>query len=134
MIELKVVVPDKTQKLMDSIISGIPKTVKGAERVSFLIDHFSEISIENKYSLMELVDNLLKYMVEKEASDIEVGGFGAEGYVWFRIYGQKNPVEELPKFSDDESAILILSLLSDKQRGILEKIRNLDLRIGYESL
>ena len=126
MIEHKIILADQTQKLMDSIISRIPKTVKGAERVSFLIDHFSEISIEEKYSLMEVVDNILKYMVEKEASDIELGGFGTEGHVWFRIYGQKDIVEELPRFTDDESALLILSLMSDKQRDILEKIRNLD--------
>ena len=126
MIDYKVIVPEETQLLMESIVSKIPKTLKGAERISFLIDNFSEISIEDKYSLMNLVDNLLKYMVEKEASDIELGGFGSEGFIWFRIYGQKNPVEELPKFTDDESAILILSLMSDKQRNILENIRNLD--------
>ena len=42
--------------------------------------------------LSEVVDSILKFMVEKEASDIEIGGFGTNGHIWFRIYGQKNPV------------------------------------------
>ena len=126
MIDQKVIVPEETESILNNIISRIPKTLKGAERVSFLVDHFSEIPVEERYSLMKVVDDILQHMVEKEASDVELGGFGTEGYVWFRIYGQKNIVEELPRFSDDESAILILSLMSDKQRSILEKERNLD--------
>ncbi len=38
-------------------------------------------------------------------------------YVWFRIYGKKEPVMELPKFTNDESALIILSVLNDKQKN-----------------
>ena len=90
MIDQKVIVPEETQSILNNFISRIPKTLKGAERVSFLAEHFSELSVEDRYSLMKVVDEILQHMVEKEASDVELGGFGTEGYVWFRIYGQKN--------------------------------------------
>ncbi len=75
---------------------------------------------------MSVLDNLLKVMVDKEASDIELGGYGTEGFVWIRVYGKKEPMTELPSFNDDESALLILSILNDKQRDVLEEVRNLD--------
>ncbi|MCK5457784.1 MAG: Flp pilus assembly complex ATPase component TadA [Melioribacteraceae bacterium] len=120
------IVPNESKRLLNSFISKIPKTVRISERITFMIEHFSEIPIEEKYSMIKIMDNLLRYMIEKEASDIEFGGFGTEGHVWFRIYGQKDIVAELPKFSDDESALLILSLMTEKQREKLEKERNLD--------
>jgi len=120
------IVPNESKRLLNSFIDKIPKTVRGSERITYMIEHFSEIPIEEKYSMMKIMDNLLRYMIEKEASDIEFGGFGTEGHVWFRIYGQKDIVAELPKFSDDESALLILSLMTEKQREKLEKDRNLD--------
>jgi twitching motility protein PilT len=71
-------------------------------------------------------------MVDKEASDIEVGGFGSEEYVWMRVYGKKEPIQELPKFTHDEAALIILSILNDKQRQVLEEMRNLDFSFSLE--
>ena len=117
---------EKALSVMDRIISGIPNNLKLYERVSYLISIFPDIALEEKLILNEVVDSMLKFMVEKEASDIEIGGFGTNGYIWFRIYGQKNPVDEIPRFTDDQSALLILSIMSDKQRSVLEENKNLD--------
>ena len=126
MIAIEEIVPNESKRLLNSFIDRIPKTIRGSEKITYMIDNFSEIPVEEKYSMIEIMDNILKYMVQREASDIEFGGFGTEGHVWFRIYGQKDIVAELPKFSDDESALLILSLMTEKQREKLEKDRNLD--------
>lgn len=119
-------VSSEAEAVLKRVISGIPRTLFGPDRVSYLIENFNQITIEEKFLLIEVMDNLLKVMVDKEASDIEIGGFGTEGYVWIRIYGKKDPLEELPTFTDDESALLILSILNDKQRQVLETVRNLD--------
>jgi len=126
MIAIEEIVPNESKRLLNSFIDRIPKTIRGSEKITYMIENFSEIPIEEKYSMIEIMDNILKYMVQREASDIEFGGFGTEGHVWFRIFGQKDIVAELPKFSDDESALLILSLMTEKQREKLEKDRNLD--------
>ncbi len=128
------VVSTEAKQILTKYISRIPRFLMGPDRVSFLMEHFNEISYEERSCLMDVVNNLLKYMVDKEASDIELGGYGTEGYVWFRIYGKKEPVYELPQFSYDESALLILSILNDKQRGILEEVRNLDFSYTFEYL
>ena len=123
---------NESRELIKKYISRIPDFIRGQDRVSYLIEHYSEISIEDNSKLMELMNNLLKVMVDKEASDIELGGYGSEGFVWLRIYGKKEPYLKLPKFTNDESALLILSLLNDKQRQVLEKIRNLDFSYTFE--
>ena len=120
------IISEEAEMVMKKITSAIPKTIFGPDRVSFLIENFHKISFEERSLLIEVMNNLLKVMVDREASDIEVGGYGTEGYVWIRIYGKKEPLEELPRFTDDESALLILSILNVKQQNILEKSRNLD--------
>ncbi len=108
------IIPEDAERVMKKITSTIPKTIFGPDRVSFLIENFHTITFEERTLLIEVMNNLLKVMVDREASDIEVGGYGTEGYVWIRVYGKKEPLEELPRFNDDESALLILSILNDK--------------------
>ena len=120
--------------VIQKYVSKIPPFLMGPDRVSYLMEHFNEISHQERFTLMDVMNNLLKVMVDKEASDIELGGYGTEGYVWFRIFGKKEPVFELPKFSYDESALIILSVLNDKQRQVLEEVRNLDFSYTFEYL
>ena len=127
-------VSPEAKGILKKYISKIPRFLMGPDRVSYLMEHFSEISPEERFQLMETMNNLLKVMVDKEASDIELGGYGTEGFVWFRIYGRKEPMQELPIFSHDESALLILSVLNDKQRQVLEEVRNLDFSYTFEYL
>ena len=70
-------------------------------------------------------------MIESEASDIEIGGHGNEGYFWMRIHGKKERVRELPQFSEDEAALLIINLLNENQRNYLLEQRNLDFSYTY---
>jgi twitching motility protein PilT len=122
----------EVKNVLQKIVSRIPSTYHGPDRVSYLIELLPSISHEDKELLIGLFNSLLKVMIDREASDIELGGFGSEGFVWFRIYGTKEPLPELPKFSHDESALLILSILNEKQRKILEENRNLDFSYTFD--
>ncbi len=128
----KYVLTEDSKAIIDKYVSRIPRYLMGQDRVIFLMEHFNEISNEERFQIMDVLNNLLKVMVDREASDIELGGYGTEGYVWFRIFGKKEPVTELPKFSHDESALLILSILNDKQRQVLEDLKNLDFSYTFE--
>lgn len=134
MFEVKEALSQAAREVLGKYTAMIPPFLKGAERVSFLIENFHKVSDEERAVLNETVNLMLRLMVERNASDIELGGFGTEGQVWFRIYGQKEPVPDLPGFTDDEAAILILSLLSEKQRRILEDARNLDFSYTFDHL
>ena len=126
------IIMPEAKLVMQKYIARIPRFLLGPDRVSFLMGQISKMDNEERFHLIEVMNNLLKVMTDMEASDIELGGYGTEDYVWFRIYGKKEPVLEIPKFTRDESALIILSILNDKQRQVLEQIRNLDFSYTFE--
>ena len=121
-----------TFQILEKYTNQIPEHYFGIDRVIFLDSLFKKISIEETFVLNDYVNQLLKIMVTKEASDLELGGFGSEGYVWLRIYGSKNRVEQLPQLSFDQTALLILSIINEKQRTLLFSNRNLDFSYTFD--
>jgi len=121
-----------TKTVIKNITSKIPYTLNGPDRVSFLIELLPSISLSDRDLLVKLFNSFLSEMVKREASDIEVGGYGSNDFVWFRVYGKKNIIDDLPRLNNDESALLILSILNEKQRKILEGNRNLDFSYTFD--
>jgi twitching motility protein PilT len=122
----------ETLDILQKFTSQIPEHYFGIDRVIFLDSVIKEISIEETRTLNNFVNYLLKLMLDQEASDLELGGFGSDGYVWLRIYGAKNIISELPRLTFDESAILILNIITEKQRALLLKNRNLDFSYSFD--
>jgi twitching motility protein PilT len=122
----------ETLDILQKFTSKIPEHYFGIDRVIFLDSVIKEISIEETRTLNNFVNYLLKLMLDQEASDLELGGFGSDGYVWLRIYGAKNTVSELPRLTFDGSAILILNIITEKQRALLLKNRNLDFSYSFD--
>lgn len=112
--------------ILSNFANQIPKTILGPERISFIAKNISKLSEQQRLLLIQLFNHILSTMIERNASDIELGGHGANGYVWFRIFGDKKRVEDLPQFSEDEASILVLSVLSESQSEVLTKNKNLD--------
>ena len=121
-----------TLEIIKKYTSKIPEHYFGIDRLIFLNSILKEITIEENRVLNNYVNYLLRIMLMCEASDLEFGGFGSVGYVWFRIYGIKNIVFELPKFTHDESGLLILNIITEKQRTLLLKNRNLDFSYSFD--
>jgi twitching motility protein PilT len=122
----------EVRKIINKYVTFIPAHIKGPDRISLLMRHCVEMPLNDRMQIVNVVNNLLRVMVKKEASDIEIGGYGSNNHVWFRIYGKKQPVLEFPDFSNDEAAVLILSILNDKQVGTLEVLRNLDFSYSFD--
>ncbi|MBN1540774.1 PilT/PilU family type 4a pilus ATPase [candidate division KSB1 bacterium] len=80
----------------------------------------------HRRTLRELVIGLLRRMVELEASDIDLGGYGCGDLVWFRIFGRKTADRELGTFSPNETDILIQNILSNHDRASLFSARFVD--------
>ena len=121
-----------TLQILEKYISQIPEHYFGIDRVIFLDSLLKKIPIEETFILNDYVNHLLKIMLTTEASDLELGGFGSEGYVWLRIYGLKNRVEQIPRLSFDQTALLILSIISEKQRTLLFSNRNLGFSYTFD--
>ncbi len=115
-----------TKTILKNFASTIPLTLFGPDRVYYLLNNIDKMSSENRIAVRNLVNKFLTSMIERDSSDIEIGGHGNDGYIWLRIYGKKERVKDLPRFSEDESAIIIINLLNSNQRNILSQTRNLD--------
>ncbi len=114
------------KKILQEFCSTIPETLMGIDRTLFVIESCHKIKDEDKLILRKFVIKVLTSMIERDASDIEIGGHGNEGYIWMRIYGKKERVKDLPQFSDDEAALIICNLLNENQKKFLGTTRNLD--------
>jgi twitching motility protein PilT len=119
--------------LLSSIVAQIPKSVISAERIPFLIKLIAGLDYEKKGVLMDLMNSILFLMVKKEASDIEFGGLASQNQIWLRIHGKKDRSPDLPSFNEDETACVILCLLSDKQKEVLLLNKNIDFSHSFKA-
>jgi twitching motility protein PilT len=116
----------EAQKILKVIADGISSTVQGLERQMFISDMISRTDETVKAKLQTLSDYLLTRMLSIGASDIDIGGFGSQGCIWYRIFGSKKPDPSLGTYSADETNILIQNILGERQRSFLFENRSLD--------
>jgi len=105
----------------------IPHTLTSMEKQNFIgAELIGKLSEDDKIALKSFIDICLVEMRARDASDIDMGGWGANEHIWLRVQGVKKPVEELGSFTPEESDILIQNLLMGSQREYLYKYKNLD--------
>lgn len=117
---------DEALAVLRQVVSSIPDTAYGVERQMLIGDLVSRQAQEERVLVKRMFDGFLLKMFELSASDIDVGGFGSQGKIWYRIHGSKTPDITLPTFTFDECNILIQSILLERQRQFLYENRNLD--------
>lgn len=123
---------DEAKQIMSAFSQKIPATVLGPERVRFIAENINQIPQEHKLKIIQVANHILSLMIDRNASDVEIGGAGAQGSVWFRVFGKKERVKDLPQFTEDEAALLILSLLNKNQFEYLLNHRNLDFSYSFK--
>ncbi len=117
--------------ILTKYVQKIPQSILGAEKVNFIIEMAQQMPGEEKIELHKMMNYVLTLMIEREASDVEVGGHGTDDFFWFRIHGDKVRVEELPRLNHLEASILIVSLLTNNQCKHLLVGRNLDFSYSF---
>lgn len=122
---------NKGLEILSEFVRKIPQALMGPDRSSFIIEQVEKLSVEEKDVFVKLFNHILSVMVDREASDIELGGPGAANYVWFRVQGIKKRVPDLPNFKLDEATVLIASLLNKNQQRHLLVNRNLDFSYSF---
>jgi twitching motility protein PilT len=121
----------EVKTILSEFVAGIPSHFFGPDRVSYLFENIEHLSNEDRAVLRNFVNRLLTNMVEKDASDIELGGHGNSGYIWMRIFGKKERIKDFPTFTEDESAVLIITMLNTNQRKFLSVTKNLDFSYSF---
>jgi twitching motility protein PilT len=119
------------KRILENFVSTVPDSVFGPDRVRFIIENANKLNEPDRLALRNFVNKVLTHMIENDASDIEIGGHGNEGYLWMRIHGKKERVRELQQFSEDEAALIIVNLMGENQKEFLLKNRNLDFSYTY---
>ena len=114
------------KKILKDFVATVPEALMGPDRVTHILESCSKLQEEEKILLRKFVNKVLTSMIERDASDIEIGGHGNEGYIWMRIHGKKERVKDLPQFTEDESALIISNLFNSNQKKYLATTRNLD--------
>ncbi len=117
---------DEAKNILVKFTSTIPITCWGLDRVDYILNNIESLKAEERVVLRTLMNRFLSTMIEKESSDIELGGHGTGGFVWFRTYGKKERIKDFLQYSFDESATIIINLLNENQRKFLLINRNLD--------
>jgi twitching motility protein PilT len=112
--------------LLSRFTSTIPDYLYGPDRIYFIMDKVDKIPQNDKVSLRNYLNKLLIGMIERDSSDIEIGGHGNGNFIWLRTHGKKERVKDMPQFTIEESALLILNILNESQRKMLSNERNLD--------
>lgn len=117
------------KKLADLVLplkQQLPRTVTGIERhakIGEIVEHATE---DVRMQMKAILDFYLDGMEKNEASDIDMGGPGCGGHVWYRVHGDKNPVENDVEYSIIETDFLLHNVLMPQQRKYLLEHRNLD--------
>lgn len=112
--------------IIDKVKNSIPKNVDGVERIVIMGDEVEKLSSQEMLILKGKFEGFLEKMVEKNASDIDVGGWGCGRFAWYRVNDRKNPEVNIGEFDIIDTDILLQSIFIKKQREVLYKKKNLD--------
>ncbi len=114
------------KKTLGDFIKTVPVYLTGPDRMLYLLENIDQLKPEEKLTLKNTVNKFLTSMIERDSSDIEIGGHGNGGYIWLRTFGKKERVKDFPQLNNDEAAIIIINLLNSNQRKYLAVTKNLD--------
>lgn len=117
---------DKISGLTQPLIQRIPKTARGIDLHKRIGDLIEESDISLRVDLKEILDAFLLNMIKINASDIDIGGPGCAGKVWYRVFGDKSPLKMPKKLPVLETDILLHNVLLSSQRDVLLSEKNLD--------
>ena len=114
------------KKILSSILTQLPEVINAVDRINQVVENIEKVNSKYRIELRNILNKLLVSMLEREASDMEIGGFGTDNHIWLRVFGQKERVKEFPQLTNDEATVLICNLLNTDQLNFLVKNKNLD--------
>jgi len=121
------------KEIIQKIGTGIPDNLSGVDRQKAIGEKINNVNYEDRTVLRKFLENAMSKMSENDASDIDLGGYGCKGVVWYRIHGVKTPDEQFGQFNQTETDILCQNLLTVSQMNHLYDNRNLDFSYQIET-
>ena len=118
-------------QFINELTSSLPELMAGTRRFR-TIDNILKENPNWRKEANELLHKILNFMIDHEASDLDLGGPRTNSKIWLRIYGKKVPMLEYSSFSEDEVTTILLSSLNQDQKEILFTQKNLDFSISVK--
>lgn len=119
-------------EMVQPLVQRLPKTISGIELQQSMVELIDQQSEDWRLNLKDKLEFYLNVMEPMEASDIDLGGPGCLGKIWFRIHGYKKPVNTNHTLTRRETDIFLLNILMPRQRELLFKNRNFDFSYSIE--
>lgn len=122
----------KFKEFVRPLIERLTTTSKGRDYHIEIGQLIEGLDAEARGHLRLGFENYLRLMLTNEASDIDLGGPGCDNQIWYRIHGDKSPLEgEGLRYI--ESDFLLHNILTSGQRERLLEDRNLDFSYTIET-
>jgi len=77
---------DDLKKILSKFLINVPAVLFGHDRIGYFVEKFSQFTSDDRILMQKFLVKVLTLMIEREASDIEFGGYGSEGFTWMRIF------------------------------------------------
>ncbi len=123
---------NRLSEIVRPMADQLSQTARGIERHQQIGDIIEEQPQELRIELTEILNSFLNQMYENEASDIDLGGPGCDGHIWYRIHGDKSPVKGT-EFDYTETDFLLHNAIMPSQRQHLLENKNLDFSYSIDS-
>ncbi len=120
------------KEIIKKVISEIPDNLTGVDRQRVIGEKVNNFSLEERTALRKFLESAMTKMKENDASDIDLGGYGCTGFIWYRIHGIKKSDESFGNFAPLETDVLCQNLLTQTQMNYLYENRNLDFSYKIE--
>ena len=108
------------------IARSAPRLLQGDDRLRYYIEQLEQLEMERRELLRDYMEGFVSRLHEMGASDMDLGGPACVGRVWYRVDGEKSPHFEFGASGNDEIDLLILNLLSPRQRADLLQVQSAD--------
>lgn len=114
------------REIASKVLSDIPDSFKGLEYHTEIGKKIIALEESDRDALRKALNTFLLHMEKIEASDIDVGGNGCSGKIWYRVFGKKSPINLGSDLSIKETDVLLHNALTMFQRDELLSKKNLD--------
>jgi twitching motility protein PilT len=121
------------REICGKIASQIPESKKGLEYHAAIGDMVNNLPEEERKTLRKSLNAFLVYMEKIEASDIDIGGHGCSGKIWYRVFGKKSPLKMEAELPIGETDVLLHNALTQTQRDQLLNKKSLDFSYTIET-
>jgi len=112
--------------IVQTIVDSIPDSMYDEDRVRYMADQVNSLLEKDRVALREHMQIFVKRTIDLGASDMDCGAMGCDGYFWYRVDGDKRRYEELGHYPFEETDLLFLNLLNERQMKILFEEHSVD--------